>query len=325
MSSEAKVGLFVLISSLIFVVAFVSIANVQLRGGLVRYKTYFSFAGGIEKGTVVRFGGLKTGAVADVRPWAEDPTKIEVLLDLKAGTPVRQDSVAAISTLGMIGENYVEITPGKKDSPPLPPGSTISSQEAVDFATLTRRIGAMTQSSEALIIDLHRNLNEISAKADQLIANLNELTGEKNRQNVEALLERSNRLVADQAPKIDTLTGNLNAAVQKIDGLVADLRGTNARIGDLVSNVNKTVDETRDPIKDDLKQLQNTIAQTQDLIEQLRGTMAYNDENINRMIENFRVSSQNLKEFTAEVKQRPFSLFRIRPKPDRRVPVQGQR
>jgi len=183
----------------------------------------------------------------------------------------------------------------------------------------------MTESSEALIIDLHRNLNEISAKADQLIANLNELTGEKNRQNVEALLERSNKLVADQAPKIDTLTGSLNAAVQKIDALVADLRGTNARIGDLVSNVNKTVDETRDPIKDDLKQLQNTIAQTQDLIEQLRGTMAYNDENINRMIENFRVSSQNLKEFTAEVKQRPFSLFRIRPKPDRRVPVQGQR
>src|SRR5262249_1541838 len=103
--------------------------------------------------------------------------------------------------------------------------------------------------------------------------------------------------------------------------LISELRGTNTRVVDLVGNVNKTVDETRDPIKDDLKQLQETIAQTQALIEQLRGTMAYNDENINRTMENFRASSQNLREFTADVKQRPFSLFRIKPKPDRQVPV----
>ena len=49
--------------------------------------------------------------------------------------------------------------------------------------------------------------------------------------------------------------------------------------------------------------------------------MAYNDEHIKRLIESFRTSSQNLAEFTADVKQRPFSLFRIKPKPDRKVPA----
>ena len=321
MSNEAKVGLFVLISLLIFVVAFVSIANVQLRGGMVRYKTYFTFAGGIEKGAVVRFGGLKTGVVTDIRSWSEDPTKVEVLLEVKPSTPVREDSLAAVSTLGMLGENYLEITPGKKDSKPLPPDSAIRSVEMVDFATLTRRIGAMTESSQALIEDLHKNLNQISEKADRLIANLNEVTGEKNRKSIEELLDRSNAMVAEQAPKINSLTDNLLQTTQKIDTLVTEFRGTNTKIGDLIGNVSKTVDETRDPIKDDLKQLQDAIAQTQSLIEQLRGTLAYNDENINRMIENFRLSSQNLAELTADVKQRPFSLFRIKPKPDHQVPV----
>ncbi len=321
MSNESKVGLFVLISAAIFVVAFVMIANVQVRGGLVRYKTYFSFAGGLEKGAVVRFGGLKAGRVADLHPWPEDPTKVELLLDVKPDTPVRKDSLAAISTLGMLGENYLEITPGKKDSPPLPPGGTIQSIETVDFATLTRRIGAVTETSQELIVDLHKNLNQISDKADRLIANLNEISGEKNRKSLEQLLDRSNQMVADQAPKINNITDNLQKTSEKIDLLVSDLRGTNTRIGDLIGNVNKTVDDTRDPIKEDLKQLQETIAQTQALIEQLRGTMAYNDENINRTMENFRASSQNLKEFTADVKQRPFSLFRIKPKPDRQVPI----
>lgn len=321
MSNEAKVGLFVLLSLAIFAASFVMIANVQLRGGIVRYKTYFSFAGGVEKGAVVRFGGLKAGRVADLRPWPEDPTKIEMLLDVKPETPVRQDSVAAISTLGMLGENYVEITPGKKDSPPLPPGGTIQSIEAVDFATLTRRVGAVAESSQALVADLHKNLNQISEGVDQLLANLNRVTGEKNRQSLEQLLERSNKMVADQAPKINNITDNLQRTTEKIDALTTELRGTNTRIGDLVGNVNRTVDETRGPIKDDLKQLQETIAQTQGLIEQLRATMTYNDESINRMIENFRASSQNLKEFTADVKQRPFSLIRVKPKPDRQVPV----
>ncbi len=321
MSNETKVGLFVIVSLVIFVATFVSIANVSLRGGMTRYKTNFAFAGGLEKGAVVRFGGLKVGRVTDIHTAPEDPTKVEILLDLKPNTPVRQDSVAAVSTLGMLGENYVEITPGKKESPPLPPGSAIQSIEAVDFATLTRRIGSMTETSEALVIDLHKNLNEISDKASKLIDNLNVMTGEKNRQHVGNLLDQSDKLVADQAPKINAITDNLQQTTERIDALVSDLRGTNNRVGDLVANVNKTVDETRDPLKGDLQQLQDTIAQTQALIEQLRGTLAYNDENINRMIENFRASSQNLKEFTGDVQQRPFSLFRIKPKPDRQVPV----
>jgi phospholipid/cholesterol/gamma-HCH transport system substrate-binding protein len=321
MSNEAKVGLFVIVSSAILILAFLSIANVQLGGGFARYKTYFTFVGGIEKGAIVRFGGLKAGQVAELHPWPQDSTKVEVLLDLKPGTPVRRDSVAAVSTLGMLGENYIEITPGKKETPLLPPGGTISSVESVDFATLTRRIGAMTESSQALLADLQKNLDQISSKADRLLANLNQMTGQKNQKSVETLLDAANKLVADQSPKIDALTGSLQRATEKLDALLSDLRATNTRAGDLIANVNKTVDETRDPIKDDLQQMKDTIAETQALIDQLRGTIVYNDENIHRMIENFRISSQNLAEFTAEVKQRPFSLIRIKPKPDRRVPV----
>jgi phospholipid/cholesterol/gamma-HCH transport system substrate-binding protein len=331
MSSEAKVGLFVIIASAIFVVSFLSIANVQLRGGLARYQTYFSFAGGIEKGTPVRFGGLRVGTVADVRSWAADPMKIEVVMELKPGTPVRQDSVASISTLGMLGENYVEIEPGKKDSAPLPPGSAIPSVEAVDMGVLTRRIGALADSAQPLIEDLHKDLNEISSKAEVLIDNLNLLTGEKNQKSMEALLSdgnkliaQSNKLVTDLSPRITALTDNLNDTTQKLGVLVNDFGKTNDKAGDLLANLNKTVNDTRDPINNDLTQLQVTLAQTQALLEQMRGTLVYNDENINQMIANFRTTSRNLAELTDEVKQRPFSLIRIRPHADRQVPIAKQ-
>jgi hypothetical protein len=56
----------------------------------------------------------------------------------------------------------------------------------------------------------------------------------------------------------------------------------------------------------------------------MRGTLVYNDENINQMIANFRTTSRNLAELTDEVKQRPFSLIRIRPHADRQVPIAKQ-
>jgi phospholipid/cholesterol/gamma-HCH transport system substrate-binding protein len=321
MSNEAKVGLFVITALVIFVASFIAIANVQLRGGLVPYKTYFSFAGGVERGSVVRFGGRKAGVVTGVRPWAEDPTRVEVLLEVNPETPIRADAVASVSSLGLLGENYIEITPGKKDAAPVPPHGTISSVEAVNFAALTRQIMGVTERSEALIADLHQNLNSISGKADELLVNLNALTGEKNRQSVEQLLNRSNQLVADQAPKIDRITSTLEQTTLRIDLLIGELRATNTRAGDLIANVNRTVDETRDPLQASLRELETTLTEARTLLDQLQGTLAANDENLSRTIENFRATSQNLSEFSAEIKQRPFSLIRIKPKPDRKVPA----
>jgi len=321
MSNEAKVGLFVIVSGTILAVTLGLIANVQLRGGLTQYKTYFTFAGGVEKGTVVRFGGRKAGRVTDVRPSKDDPTRVEVHLEVLPATPIRADSMASVSSLGMLGENYLEITPGKKDAPALPSGSAIQSIEAMDFSALTRRVGSVADHSQVLIIDLHKNLNRISDKADQLLVNLNELTGEKNRKSMEDLLARSNKMVADEAPKIDRTVDSLERTAQKIEALIAELRGTNTKAGDLITNINRTVDETRDPIKKDLEEIARAVAETQALLEQMRTLVAFNEDSINRTMENFRTTSQNLTELTAEIKQRPFSLIRVKPKPDRKVPV----
>ena len=94
MTTEAKVGAFVLASLLILTSTVVYLANAQFRGGKVPYQTYLRYAGGLEAGAPVLFGGIKAGSVTSVRPWPSDPTRIEILLELKEGTPVNQKSVA---------------------------------------------------------------------------------------------------------------------------------------------------------------------------------------------------------------------------------------
>jgi ABC-type transporter Mla subunit MlaD len=43
-------------------------------------QNYLRYAGGVAAGASVLFGGIVAGRVTAVRPWSEDPTRIEILL-----------------------------------------------------------------------------------------------------------------------------------------------------------------------------------------------------------------------------------------------------
>jgi ABC-type transporter Mla subunit MlaD len=50
-------------------------------------------------------------------------------------------------------------------------------------------------------------------------------------------------------------------------------------------------------------------------------TLDANRANLDETLENIRASSQNLKQFTDTIKQRPFSLIRIKAQKDRVPPI----
>ena len=125
MSNEAKVGLFIIASLAVFVVTFLSVATIQLSGERVEYRTYFKFVGGLAAGDSVRFGGLQAGIITDVRPSPDDPTLGEVILEVRDNVPINEKSVATISSLNALGDNYLEITPGTKEARRLEPGDAL--------------------------------------------------------------------------------------------------------------------------------------------------------------------------------------------------------
>jgi ABC-type transporter Mla subunit MlaD len=84
--------------------------------------------------------------------------------------------------------------------------------------------------------------------------------------------------------------------------------------------VNSTIDQLRDPIRQDLTELQSTMQQAKSLITSLQVVVQSNDDNIHETIENIRVATENLDQLTGRVKQRPWSLVRIRQPKDRKVP-----
>ena len=146
MSSEAKVGTVVIATLVIFVATFLQVASIQLAGEKITYRTYFSFAGGVDAGDLVRYGGRKAGMIIDVRPWPEDPTKNEVIFEVRDDVPVNADSVATVGSLSALGDNYLEITPGTNEARRLEPGETLPSREAVSFSDITNKMIEVTET-----------------------------------------------------------------------------------------------------------------------------------------------------------------------------------
>ena len=325
MSNEAKVGTFVIVAVIIFVYVFISVANVQLAGGKVSYRTYFTFAAGLDTGTLVRFGGLKAGIVDVVRPYTDDPTKVEVIIEMRTDIPVNEDSVATAASLSALGERYLEVSTGSGGAARIEPGGVIRSQETLTLDDLTAQISTVSAEATVLMRDIRANFISLTDRAEILLDNLNELTGERNRQQLESLLENSNQMITEQRPKFDKITTQTSEMLVKVDELLDDMRQIAKHADKTMGNLDQTITETREPLKRDLAQIEATLKDTRRLIEDMQALVVVNEENVNEMLENFRVSSENIERLTDELRQRPWSLIRVKPKPDRQVPVTSGR
>ena len=235
MTTEAKVGAFVLGCASILAFTIVHLVNAQLSGHTVPYRTYLRYAGGIEPGAQVLFGGINVGKIAAVRPWTSDPTKIEILLDVKDNTPLNEKSVAKLGLVSVMSGAALSITTGSNDARRLPAGSIIASQEAASLDEITDKMATAADNANGLITEVRGELGGISGDARTLLANLNAVAGKANQQKIQAVLDNVNAMIATDRPKIDHLTDELNALSQHAD--------------ETIQNVNGTVSDLREPMQ----------------------------------------------------------------------------
>lgn len=347
MSKELKVGTFVLGTLLILIGAFWYLD--QMGGVHLPYKAYFTYVGGVDPGSPVRFGGLKVGSITAIRGWSKDPTKVEVLMEIKQGTPVNADSVATLTSLSPLGDKYLEITTGSNKAQRLPPGSTIPSAESVSLDDLARQASALIPTIQATLQGVQKDVNQLTGNAGTVLANLQTMTGPQNQRNFTLLLANARELIDKESGQIDTLLRNLDRAAVQANGVMGQVSGVMGQVSGVMgqasgvmtqasgalndfqmaaqtangafATANLAIGEMRDPMKADLAEMQRTMAEARRLISDLNTVVSSNQYSIDDTIDNFRAASENLRQLTLNLKQRPWTLLRGRATPDRPVPV----
>jgi phospholipid/cholesterol/gamma-HCH transport system substrate-binding protein len=320
MSTEAKVGAFVVASLAILLATVYRISNMQIRGARVPYRTYLRYAGGLQSGADVLFGGIKVGTVTAVRPDPRDPTRIEILMDVKQGTPVNANSVAKLGSVTIITSPCISISMGSNDAPRLPPDGAIASQESISIDDTERKIVALADSASGLLESVHKDVDSLAGEARKLIANLNELSSGPNQQHVAEILANADKLITTMSPKIDHIGDQVSQLADEANTLVTKASPVVENASATVSNANDTITAAREPLQNDLVEMRKTLEQARAMIGDVQASMRAKDQGITNTLENLRTVTDNLTDLTESVKERPWSLVRIKQPKDRKAP-----
>src|SRR5450432_3717839 len=195
MTTEAKVGVFVIASALVLASATYFVQNAQTVRGQLTYNTHLRNAGGLAPGAAVLFGGIKVGQVTAVRPWSEDPTRIEILFAVKSGTPMNQKSTARVGAVSIMATPALMITTDSNEAGRLTAGALVPSAESVSLEEIQGRVAKVAESADALLSELRTTIPTLAGEAQTFLGNLNQISGPQNQKRIEQVLASLNTLL----------------------------------------------------------------------------------------------------------------------------------
>jgi phospholipid/cholesterol/gamma-HCH transport system substrate-binding protein len=211
--SELRVGLTVVLAAITLgVLLFLMSGTTGLFTRKIVLRTYFDNAGGLRQGASVRLNGVDVGNVTNIRVVPDKdkqltPVEVGMKVSTKYSFNLRRDSVASLSTAGVLGETYIDI-----DS--------------------SQAIGAVAQNGDTLPTQVHPDFNQVVRSSQSTL------------QNMDALLKRADRILAfaesgkGSLGKLiydPTLYDRFSATVSEFKGIVDQIGKGQGSLGQLVS------------------------------------------------------------------------------------------
>jgi phospholipid/cholesterol/gamma-HCH transport system substrate-binding protein len=305
-SEQALVGIFVVVATAVLVGTVFMMSGAFGRS-VKTFHAYFSFAGGLEPGATVRYsGGPKAGRVDTLRIDPQNPARIEITFSVQSDLPVKVDSKARIMSLSPLGDNHLEIVPGSPGAASAQNGALLQSEAYLDFNALTRQINDLAPDARQLLQTLNARATEVKETLDRV----NDLLNAQNRANLAATLASTRGMIEEGRPHIRSTLEHIDTVSGKLEPLLEDFRKTTAEANKTLDHIDGMIGDNRADVHQAVLELRRTLVNATDLTARLDQTLDVNSENIDELLDNMRQISENLREFTATIKARPYTLIR---------------
>lgn len=124
---EVIVGIFIIIGLACLAFISLNLGKINMIGidNTYQVKAIFTTVTGLQEDTDVEIAGVRVGKVNEIKL---ENYEAVVTLELRGNIILQEDAIASIKTKGLLGDSYVEITPGGSDQI-IPPGGRIRETE----------------------------------------------------------------------------------------------------------------------------------------------------------------------------------------------------
>ncbi len=224
MSNTLKLGLFTTFSLLVLAALILSVDDTAFFERGEKVEAEFLSVVGLDRKAAVRVAGVRVGKVEAIRL---ERGKAVVTLLLEESLGLTEGTKASISNVGLLGEKFVEITPGPADAPPLGEGAYIPGETPITFDQAMAKLGKVGDSIQDMtqglggeggggIANLIGNLEAVSADIRELVA--------ANRTVVTSTIGNFESFSGNLAREVPRLTTQLSRVLDQIDQVIAENR-----------------------------------------------------------------------------------------------------
>ncbi|HEY1874984.1 MAG TPA: MlaD family protein [Steroidobacteraceae bacterium] len=256
-ANYAAVGAFVLIVALLGALFVYWYSDTREHRDYNRYEIYFTGSvSGLDKGGAVRYLGVGVGRVVDIRIDPRDSSRVEVIVDIDARTPISPHTVAELQLQGITGLLYIDLREDHKTQPTTPP---VAGLKYPVIRSAPSRFDVFLASLPELVV----GANDVVKRAEQLLSNEN-LTAvsaaignlDKASSRLPQTVHDLNSLIGELRAASTELTASAQSAHQLLDSAQPEVRATLERVRTIADNLagfslqlNKAIAENRQDIR----------------------------------------------------------------------------
>ncbi|MDH5517613.1 MAG: MlaD family protein [Gammaproteobacteria bacterium] len=288
---------YTLVGSFVVSISIVLLVVLYLLTGRVansdNYYTVLDNVEGINNGSAVTYNGYKIGQLTDITPAFENNrTRFKLTLSIKAGWRVTADSTIMVTKSGLLSDAKLNITEGQSTEL-LTANSTIKGLPGNDVMASVKNIAdkinnlsaeVITPMVDQLAINMDAFSKSISSDIPKLTENINLLVIklQKNSEVIDAFFNETNQK-------------NIASVIGRADSMIRNLEAVSVDINQLVSLNKQQVGES---------------------IQGVNATAALLNEKLEIILNQIESSSQNINDFSNQIKNNPGVIIRSNPLTD---------
>ena len=192
-SAEVKAGALITTAFALLLGLTFSIGHF-MGGSTQTLQVQFGYISGLKKNAPVYFAGHETGKVDRIEILKANDRPVLVTVRIPADIVLHEDTQSYIDTLGLMGEKFVELTPGSGQSPELKKGVTIQGTDPIPMYMLVQK------------------MNLLAGRMDEMTATLNPMLG------------HVDKMFAGHEQDISDMISNLHATSANIREMTDELK-----------------------------------------------------------------------------------------------------
>lgn len=226
--------------------------------------------GGLIPGANVSFNGIKVGEIVRLDFAPEDPNRVVAVASIRADTPIKRDSRAALAYQGLTGIATVSIYGGTKDATLLLAGrggdNAVLFADASGVQDLVEGTQRVIGQADATLAAINELVRDNRASIDATVKNAEAISGAlaKNAGNIERFMADVGR-AADVLAKV---SGKVEALVEDLDRIATSVEP--AKVRQTVENVAKLSTD----LAKSSGEIETVVREAQAAVAEVRKTVA---------------------------------------------------